>query len=769
MSTRFARKCGVWRAACGVSAHACATARTNVSDNPQMFSSPQTPHAARRTPHLLIALLFLCGTLTAAEQPHLGKPTLVPIADTLAQVNLDGLAAVPVQHGGRYKPLFSMGMEVSDAIAYSTTLGNGHTPLTSLLDLVFCRADYDDQPIARVKHTELRRDLSLVIPEAERALLLDKGLMTPRRITDKVVRDELDKLGRLTAKTKQINQVMAAQGMLDPGNVIFQLRLFPVPAGAHDDKWRDPADLGADFATSFSSFVVAARASDGSVASFASHTWSLLPIGVETATRLGLDREDLVNLNQHLLWPLWQAAAKGALDEAGAAKPAADPTQAATLGLAEPEIVAAALRDLKARWTTLGVPDEDLADKILRPTLEAAIADAIRAWNALGLGWRAARHGTMTGAELQPRIDAFVAANAKLLELHGQDQVVRGKAPLVITSKLELTYWKWQGNIHWVWLSLLLAVPFLAMGGIGRQRWALIVGYVLLIVGFAGQMTAFVWRAELAQRIPLSNLYESMAAAALLASWIALLGEAGMSWSKRVCTLLAGIIAALLVLMLVVAFASGWAWALIIPMIGIALGSVVILLLTNGLGTAARGSLGLGAALFGCLIIFAQILLEYHDINAFISPAMPILSEFWLRVHTSCIIASYGLIALGGLMSLVYLIMRIWLPWNDPRSEAWDRTSFAIDAVAMLVLWVGLVLGAVWAAVSWGRPWGWDPKEVFALLTWVVYIGLVHLRVATPPQKRGIATAVVAIAAFVVMVFNWYWVNVQLAGLHSYA
>lgn len=718
---------------------------------------------------LFVLLALVGGILTAAEQPPLSKSALVPIKDTLAQVNLDGLAAVPVQHGGRYKPLFSMGMEVSDAIAYSTTLGNGHTPLTSLMDLLFCRADYDDLPIARVKHTELRRDLSLVIPEAERTELLDNGLMTPRRITDRTVRDELDKLGRLTAKTKQINQVMAAQGMLDPGNVMFQLRLFPVPAGAHDDKWRDPADLGADFATSFSAFVVAARASDGSVGSFANQTWSLLPIGVETATRLGLDREDLVNLNQHLLWPLWQAAAKGTLDEAGATKLAADPAQAATLGLEEPEIVAAALRDLKSRWTTLGVPDEDLADKIQRPTLDAAIADAIRAWNALGLAWRSARHGTLTGAELQPRIDAFVAANAKLLELHGQDQVARGRAPLVITSKLELSYWKWQGGIHWVWFSLLFAVPFLAMGGIGRQRWALIIGYALLIIGFAGQMTAFVVRAELAQRIPLSNLYESMAAAALLSSWIALLGEAGMSWSRRLANLLAGLIGAVLVILVLVGLAVGWPWGLIIPLIGIAVGSITILMMTNRLGTAARGSLGMGAALFGCLIIFAQILLEYHDINAFISPAMPILSEFWLRVHTSCIIASYGLIALGGLMSLVYLIMRLWLPWNDPRSEAWDRTTFAIDAVAMLVLWIGLVLGAVWAAVSWGRPWGWDPKEVFALLTWVVYIGLIHLRVATPPQKRGIATAVVAIAAFIVMVFNWYWVNVQLAGLHSYA
>lgn len=713
---------------------------------------------------------FIASSLTAAEVPQVGQPGLVPIKETMSAIQLDRLAAVPVQHGGRYKPLFSMAMEVSDNIAYSTSFGHGHTPLTSLLDLLFCRSDYDQLPIARVKHTELRRDLSLVIPQAERKLLLDTGYITPSRLNDKTVRDELEKLGRLTSKNKAIGQVQGAQGMLDPGNVIFQLRLFPVPVGAHDDRWRDPAELGSDFATALISFLTAARNSDGSAAAFAAQTWSLLPISVETATKLRLkDREELVTLNQQLLWPLWQAAATGTLNPADAEKLAADPTQAATLKLPEPEIITEALTNLNLRWSALGVPAEDLADATMRPALDAAIKQATSTWNTLGQSWNAARHGQLSAAKLQTSIDEFVAATASLQEVHAKDRAARSQPPLVITTKLELTYWKWQGNIHWVWLSLLMAVPFLAMGGIGRQSWALRVGYALLALGFVGQVTAFVVRAELAQRIPLSNLYESMAAASLLATWIALLGESGMSWSRRICLGLAGTLGLTLLIMLIVAFVVGWPWAIIIPMIAITLGSCAILLMTNRVGTAARGSLGLGASLFGCLIIFAQILLEYHDINAFISPAMPILSEFWLRVHTSCIIASYGLIALAGLMSVTYLIMRIWLPWNDPRSEAWDRTTFAIDAVAMLVLWVGLVLGAVWAAVSWGRPWGWDPKEVFALLTWVVYIGLVHLRVAMPPQKRGIATAWVALAAFVVMIFNWYWVNVQLAGLHSYA
>ena len=718
--------------------------------------------------------LALCACVaswvSAAEVPLLGQPGLVPIQETLKTVQLDQLAAVPVQHGGRYKPLFSMAMEVSDSIAYATSFGDGHTPLTSLLDLLFCRSDYDLLPIARVKHTELRRDLALVIPQAERQLLLDKGQLTPRRLTDQTVRNELEKLGRLTAKNRAISQVQSAQGMLDPGNVIFQLRLFPVPVGAHDDRWRSPAELGSDFASALISFLEVARKSDGSAAAFAAQTWSLLPLSVETATKLRLrNGEELVNLNQHLLWPLWQAAAAGKLDQSAAEKLAADPTQAAALKLPEPEIVAEALKNLQTRWSALGVPSEDLADATLRPLLDAAIKQATSTWNDLGHQWNAARHGQLSAAKLQISIDAFVAATANLLDIHAKDRVTHGQPPLAITTKLELIYWKWQGNIHWVWLSLLLAVPFLAMGGIGRQSWALRVGYALLALGFVGQLTAFVVRAELAQRVPLSNLYESMAAASLLATWIALLGESGMAWSKRVCIGLAAAFSLTLLIMLAIAFVVGWPWAITIPMIGITLGSCLIILMMNRLGSAARGSLGLGAALFGCLIIFAQILLEYHDINAFISPAMPILSEFWLRVHTSCIIASYGLIALAGLMSATYLVMRMWLPWNDPRSEAWDRTTFAIDTVAMLVLWMGLVLGAVWAAVSWGRPWGWDPKEVFALLTWVIYIGLVHLRMAMPAKKRGVATAWVALAAFAVMVFNWYWVNVQLAGLHSYA
>ncbi len=681
----------------------------------------------------LIFLSVVALQTAEIKTPHVGEPALLPIKETLAGVSLKELAAVPVQHGGRYKPFHSLAMEIIDGVAYSTSFGNGHTPLTSLLDLLFCHSDYEDEPIARVKHTEVRRDLALIIPEAERELLTSKGFISPRRLHDKAVRDKLEELGRVTSKNKAINQVRRAVGSLDPGNIVFQLRIFPVPAGPHNDRWRDPAELGGSFTTSLTHFIAVARAvgDNSSISLFADQAYSLMPISPETAIKLGItNREDMVQLNQEVMWPLWKAAAAGKIDDAAAKRLADDPQSALALELDNPALIADSLENLKGRWAGLRIPDDDLADAALRVPLDDTIERAVVAWNALGQGWKSARHGLISNQELQSKIDDFVNVTSELRTLFDRDHIAAGRPPLVITNELEMTYWRFNGFIHWVWMSLLLAVPFLAMGGIGRLTWALWIGYVLATFGFIGQLAAFIIRAELAQRIPLANLYESMAAAALLSSFAALIGEAVLVSRRRK------------------ALATG----------------------EEERGVAhARGSLALGACLFGCLIVFAQILLEYHDINAFISPAMPILSEFWLRVHTACIVGSYGLIALGGLMSLVYLIIRIFLPWNDMRSEAWDRTTFAIDALAMLVLWVGLVLGAVWAAVSWGRPWGWDPKEVFALLTWVVYLGLVHLRVAVPPKHKGILTAIVAIGAFIVMAFNWYWVNVQLAGLHSYA
>ena len=96
-----------------------------------------------------------------------------------------------------------------------------------------------------------------------------------------------------------------------------------------------------------------------------------------------------------------------------------------------------------------------------------------------------------------------------------------------------------------------------------------------------------------------------------------------------------------------------------------------------------------------------------------------------------------------------------------------DACNLVILQLAFWILAVAIVCGAVWADVSWGRPWGWDPKETFALVTWMVYLVILHVRLVT--KHKAFWTAVLTVVGFFIMLFNWIGVNYFLVGLHSYA
>ena len=96
-----------------------------------------------------------------------------------------------------------------------------------------------------------------------------------------------------------------------------------------------------------------------------------------------------------------------------------------------------------------------------------------------------------------------------------------------------------------------------------------------------------------------------------------------------------------------------------------------------------------------------------------------------------------------------------------------DGTTMILVELSFILLWAGLVMGAIWADHSWGRPWGWDPKEVFALNTFIIYAMLIHVRLKV--KDKGMWTAVLAIAGCAVMLFNWIIINFTISGLHSYA
>ncbi|MGE3180508.1 MAG: cytochrome c biogenesis protein [Phycisphaerae bacterium] len=96
-----------------------------------------------------------------------------------------------------------------------------------------------------------------------------------------------------------------------------------------------------------------------------------------------------------------------------------------------------------------------------------------------------------------------------------------------------------------------------------------------------------------------------------------------------------------------------------------------------------------------------------------------------------------------------------------------DWIHLIILNLVFIMLFVGTILGAVWADYAWGRPWGWDPKEVFAMNTWIIYVLLIHTRLVV--KKRGLWTAWVSVIGTAMMAFNWWVVNTYIVGIHSYA
>jgi len=180
-------------------------------------------------------------------------------------------------------------------------------------------------------------------------------------------------------------------------------------------------------------------------------------------------------------------------------------------------------------------------------------------------------------------------------------------------------------------------------------------------------------------------------------------------------------------------------------------------------------------------------------------------TSYILFYHVNIVLFSYGLIALGAIVSLVYLAvhhlggdrgaLRLAAAGINPIDAAGtgkgvtdnadaaspesgatarrrlladlDHAQMVILQLAFWILGVGILLGAWWADHSWGRWWAFDPKETWALITWIVYLIVIHVRLTT--RNRGLVTAWLSIVGFFVMLWTYFGVNLLLPGLHAYA
>jgi cytochrome c-type biogenesis protein CcsB len=153
---------------------------------------------------------------------------------------------------------------------------------------------------------------------------------------------------------------------------------------------------------------------------------------------------------------------------------------------------------------------------------------------------------------------------------------------------------------------------------------------------------------------------------------------------------------------------------------------------------------------------------------------IPALKSTWLVIHVSAAVLCAGVFSVGTTASLLYLMQQRWertggggrLAALLPSSASLDRTAYRTLAFAFPLWTFAVVAGAIWAENAWGRYWGWDPKETWAFITWVVYAGYLHAR-ATAGWK-GKRAAWIALAGFGCFLFNYFGVNIFLTGLHSY-
>ncbi|MFA5455445.1 MAG: cytochrome c biogenesis protein CcsA [Sulfurimonas sp.] len=157
-----------------------------------------------------------------------------------------------------------------------------------------------------------------------------------------------------------------------------------------------------------------------------------------------------------------------------------------------------------------------------------------------------------------------------------------------------------------------------------------------------------------------------------------------------------------------------------------------------------------------------------------ITTMVPVLKSNWLTVHVSVITASYGFLGLSTLLGFISLIFYVMLSNESKREQISVNIleSTRISQMSMIVglslLTIGNFIGGVWANESWGRYWGWDPKETWTIVTIAVYVFATHMRFV-PMLKSNFLYNVVSVIAYSSVIMTYFGVNYYLSGMHSYA
>lgn len=194
------------------------------------------------------------------------------------------------------------------------------------------------------------------------------------------------------------------------------------------------------------------------------------------------------------------------------------------------------------------------------------------------------------------------------------------------------------------------------------------------------------------------------------------------------------------------------AWAVVFGGLLFALRTRVVLALTS---------------LLGGVLLFVSSL---NQMSPEITPLVPVLQSWWLMLHVSVIMAGYGFFFVSALIGLFNLVLMI-VKGNRSAVGLTIREMTILNEMSMMLglilMTIGTFLGAVWANESWGRYWGWDPKETWALISIIVYVLVSHLRFI-PGWKSAYLFNLLSVLSVSAILMTYFGVNYYLSGMHSY-
>lgn len=173
--------------------------------------------------------------------------------------------------------------------------------------------------------------------------------------------------------------------------------------------------------------------------------------------------------------------------------------------------------------------------------------------------------------------------------------------------------------------------------------------------------------------------------------------------------------------------------------------------------------------------VTAMILMIAHWnwMDPSIGNLQPVLNSYWLMIHVAIIVGSYGPLTLGMILGLITLLLMILTNAKNKEKMALNIKELTIInemalTVGLVMLTIGNFLGGMWANESWGRYWGWDPKETWALISIMIYAFVIHMRLI-PGLRSRFGFSVASVLAYGSIMMTYFGVNFYLAGLHSYA